>query len=145
MPEDLFAQLVRQRREQEAVRPDTEAVSILGRDAEQLGDHDDRKRKREVVDELHPAIGSHAVDEVVGDLLDPRSQAPDHARRERLCHQLPDATVVLAVHRQEVRVHPVVVGERARLVHGRSSSSVSASFASTTKRSLSVNTVTTSS
>ena len=95
MPQELLAQLVRHRREQKAVRPYAEAISILGRDAEQLGDHRDRKREREVVHELHAAFGSDSVDEVVGDLLDPRSQALDHARRKRLRHELSQATVAV--------------------------------------------------
>ncbi len=52
VPEEQLDRVLSQRGADEGVRPDAEAVSILGRDAEQLGDDDDREREREAVHEV---------------------------------------------------------------------------------------------
>ena len=54
-----------------------------------------------------PRVGD-AVDQIVGDLLDPWAELLDHARRERLGHEPPQAAVVVAVLREEVLVHAFV-------------------------------------
>ena len=94
--------LRRQRRHDDVARPRAEPLSILDRDAEQLRDDGDGERESEVVDELHAPALLDQVDQIVGDLLDARAELLDDARRERLRHEPPQATVVVAVLGEEV-------------------------------------------
>ena len=103
-----------ERRPHERVRPLAELVAVGRRDAEQLRDHRDRQRERERRHELHLAVGGDGVEQLVGDLLDPRPQLLDHPRRERLGDEPAQAPVVVAV-----AVEHVAVDERDRLRQAR--------------------------
>ena len=92
----------RERRCHDRVRPRAEAVAVGGGHAEELGDHGDRERKREFLDETHLAARLDPVDQLVGDLLDAWAQPLDHPRRERLRDEPAQATVVVAVLVQHV-------------------------------------------
>ena len=100
----------RERRAHHRGRPLAKALAVGNGNAEQLGDHRDRQREGELRDEVHLAGGRDAVDQLVGDLLDPRPQPFDHARCERLRDEAAEAQVVFAV-----AVEHVAVDERDEL------------------------------
>ena len=72
------------------------------------------QREGEVVDELHAPARLDHLDQIVGDLLDARAELLDDARRERLGHEPPQATVVLAVLGEEVLARAFVGSESRR-------------------------------
>ena len=56
---------------------DAQLVGALGRHVEQLGDHLERHREGELVDELDRSALGGAIEHVVDHRLDPRPQAVD--------------------------------------------------------------------
>lgn len=126
---ELLLQLLGDRGHHEGVRPRAEAVLIFDGYAEELGDDRDRKREGVVVHEIHRPPLDDAVEELVRDLEDTRSELRDDSRRDRLRHESAQPTMVVAVLGEQVRVDPLVEGQRARR----------------TNRSLSMSTATTSS
>ena len=67
-------------------------VGVVG--AHHLGQHVDRKWKRDVLDQIHRAASLDRVEQVVDDLLDPRLQSVHDARRKKSGHQAAQASVV---------------------------------------------------
>ena len=89
---------------------------VAPRHAEQLGDHRDRERRRDVAHEvalLLAAVGRHRVEQVARDLLDLRARMRcDRARREALARDLAVLRVVGRIHVEQVARLPSRVGRR---------------------------------
>jgi len=63
--------------------PGPKPVAVAGGDSQQLADHQHWQRHRNRLDEVAGSIpGSHVVEELAGQLLDPRSQCPHPSRAE---------------------------------------------------------------
>src|SRR6266540_2476677 len=92
------------RRRDDLIRPAPKVVAVADRDAQQLGDHRDWKRKGELVDKLHLASRLDRINQLVRDLLDPRAQLLDHPWRERLGHEPAQPAVIIPVLVQHVSV-----------------------------------------
>ena len=65
-----------------AMRPVQQHRRVGGVDAQELGDQDDRNRRREGVDQVDPPLAIEAVDELVRQGRDARPQPLDLARHE---------------------------------------------------------------
>jgi hypothetical protein len=72
-------------------------VPVPGRDAEHVGDHDERQRPGEVCDQIHAARGDCQVDQRGGSLGDDGPVALDPAGCEQAPESVPDAAVPVAV------------------------------------------------
>src|SRR5580704_5307602 len=86
----------------DVMAPDPEAGLVLGRYAEQVADHRDRKRERQRVDEVEARHGIGLLQQPPGEVTDPWLEPGYRPRRERAGHQPPDAGVVGRVHREQV-------------------------------------------
>ena len=78
-----------------------EQLSVLGRNAEQLADHRDRKREGEVADHVEAPRFPQRRQQLLGHLGDARAELLDGARGERLADQSTQPGVVGSVHEQE--------------------------------------------
>ncbi|OLT02145.1 hypothetical protein BJF90_05240 [Pseudonocardia sp. CNS-004] len=86
---------------EQGVRPRPEPRVVGGGEAEQLGDHGDREREGQRVDEVEAFAG--AVEQLAGDLPDAGLERRDGARGERRAHR-PAQRVVLGW--VDLREHP---------------------------------------
>ena len=93
---DVFGRRDRLERPHERVRPCAQLRAIGLGHAEQLRDHEEGEREREVGDDVdgRAAAGRGVVEELVDQHLDARDERLDPPRRERLRHEPADARVV---------------------------------------------------
>jgi hypothetical protein len=73
--------------------------------AEQLGEHLERQRPRQALDEvalLHAAVAHHRVEQVARDRLDVAAHALESARREAMARELAHERVVGWIHVQQM-------------------------------------------
>ena len=92
----------------EPVAPVEQAVAVLDRPAQQLGDDLQRQLGRDVGDEVALAVLAHPVDDVVGHVADVVLDAADHPGREAFVHQQPQLGVLRRVH---VQHHQLLLGQ----------------------------------
>ena len=75
-------------------RPLANGALIPRRHTQHLADHRDRERVREIGNDVHPARVLDPIQEPVDDIPDMRPHGLDHAGREGLAHERPQAGVI---------------------------------------------------
>ncbi|CAB4873984.1 unannotated protein [freshwater metagenome] len=85
----------------DVVRPRLEAIAVLGRGAQHLGDDDRGDRVREVADHVDLTALQCRVDQLADDLVHARAQQLHRARRERHAHQRAQPRVVRRIAEDE--------------------------------------------
>ena len=94
--------LARVRRRDRLVGPLEELLAVGGGDAEQPEEDDGGHRPGELAHELGLTPSGERVDELVGDLVDPRRRLRDRPLGERLVDELAHALVLVAVEVDDV-------------------------------------------
>ena len=78
------------------VGPAAEVAAVAVGDAEQLGDHEHRERRRELVDGVDLDAGGRPFEDARGQLADPRLEARRRSGGELAVHELPERTCARA-------------------------------------------------
>ena len=76
------------------VGPCAEPRTVLDRQAEQLGDDDERQRLRDVLDEVALAARRHTIDQLARETANVLHELADARRREPAAHQAALACVL---------------------------------------------------
>ncbi len=100
----------RLQRRRERLRPVADLGLAFGGHAQQVGDHLERHREGQLVDQLHRAALGRAVEDVVDQLLDPRTEPLDGRRGERQRDEAAQPGVIGRVEAEDA------LGRLARLV-----------------------------
>ena len=121
---DLLRRIARRGSDQ-VVGPAQEVGVRLGREAEHVGDEQERQRRGDVPHEVALALGCDPIDDLGADTTDRRLVLAHPARCEPAAHQLPPPRMLGRVHRDHhrkmVTVRPgrAVARERSRILLDR--------------------------